>query len=218
MQSEKIVTNSFPKKAPSRNRVILRIENIVATMDTHTTIDLDQLLQHFSDIEKKSNFPGAITKFTKPKATLLIFSSGKIVLTGVRLEDHIPILVDKILKKFKQAGIEIEETPVVKIENMVGRADFATKINLDISSLVLERAIYEPEVFPGLIYKLKKPEKICFLIFSSGKVICTGANNLNSIKVSLKRLASQLKKNGLLGGDKAKTKSEKVPTEMLDLA
>ncbi|TFH29429.1 MAG: TATA-box-binding protein, partial [Promethearchaeota archaeon] len=160
MQAENILTNKLPRKGPTSNRVILQIENIVATINIHIPIDLNHLLQLFHDVEKKDNFPGVITKFTKPKATLLIFSSGKIVMTGVRLENHIPLIVEKILKKFKLAGIHAEETPEVKIENMVGRADFKTKINLDTSSLVLERAIYEPEVFPGLIYKVINPEKI----------------------------------------------------------
>ena len=217
MQAENILTNKLPRKGPTSNRVILQIENIVATINIHIPIDLNHLLQLFHDVEKKDNFPGVITKFTKPKATLLIFSSGKIVMTGVRLENHIPLIVEKILKKFKLAGIHAEETPEVKIENMVGRADFKTKINLDISSLVLERAIYEPEVFPGLIYKVINPEKICFLIFNSGKVICTGANNLTTIKNAIKRLASKLKSNGLLGEEVLNPESEKTPADMLDL-
>ncbi|MHA1619139.1 MAG: TATA-box-binding protein [Promethearchaeota archaeon] len=218
MEAEKIAKSpQFSQKKP-RNSVTLRIENIVATVTTNTTIDLDKLLLKYSDIERKNNFPGLITKFSKPKATLLIFSSGKIVLTGVKLEKHIPAIVEKILDKFDKAGIQIDGIPEVKIENLVGRTDFKTKINLDISSLILERAIYEPEVFPGLIYKLKKPEKICFLIFSSGKVICTGANNIKSMTVSLKDLASKLKKNGLIGGKKAEIKSEKAHKGLLDLS
>lgn len=216
MQAEKVVKKALHRKPKASNKVILRIENIVATINTHLYIDLKLLMEKFQDIEKKENFPGIITKFTKPKATLLIFSSGKIVVTGVRLDTHIPIIVEKTLKKLSQAGIELEEEPEVKIENMVGRADFNTKINLDISSLVLDRAIYEPEVFPGLIYKVTEPEKICFLIFNSGKVICTGANNLDTIKISLKNLATKLKENHLLG-QKEEDKPKTMDLDLLDL-
>jgi len=112
--------------------------------------------------------------------------------------------------------VELTEDPDVKIENMVGRADFRTKINLDISSLVLDRAIYEPEVFPGLIYKVVEPHKICFLIFNSGKVICTGASDLEIIKTSLKTLAQTLKQNSLLGFE-AEQKPEKLDLDLMDL-
>ncbi|MHA1776642.1 MAG: TATA-box-binding protein [Promethearchaeia archaeon] len=195
--SSEVLTSHSKPKLP--NKLILRIENIVATIDIHILLDLTLLTQKFKDIEPKDNFPGVITRFSKPKATLLIFSSGKIVVTGVRLESHLPIILEKTLKKLRKAGLVFNEEPEFHIENMVGRADFGTKINLDLSSISLESAIYEPEVFPGLIYKVSKPTKICFLIFSSGKVICTGANNLTDIQNSLKQLARYLKTHELLG-------------------
>ncbi|WP_457559526.1 TATA-box-binding protein [Candidatus Harpocratesius sp.] len=211
--------NSSTNERKTPNKLILRIENIVATINLHCPINLTILAEKFKDIEKKENFPGVITKFSKPKATLLIFSSGKIVVTGVRLEKHIPIIMEKTLKKLSLAGITLTSEPDIRIENMVGRADFQTKINLDLSSLMLERAIYEPEVFPGLIYKIPEPNKICFLIFSSGKVICTGANNLATIQSSLKKLAIQLKKNDLFNTGKLNSieNNTDADTEMLDL-
>ena len=65
-----------------KNRVTLRIENVVASVKVGTFIDLDKLLEKYKDIEKKDNFPGLVVKMKNPKATILIFSSGKMVATG----------------------------------------------------------------------------------------------------------------------------------------
>ncbi len=133
--------------------------------------------------------------------------------TGVRLPRNIPVVVKKIISKIEKADIDIKNEPIVKIENIVVRGDFHQSINLDITSLLLTSAIYEPEVFPGLIYKITDP-KICFLIFSSGKIIVTGSNDEEIIKKSVKKLAITLKKNGVLGDKK---NEEEDNLDLLDI-
>ena len=196
-----------------KNKVSLRIENVVASINLGCELPLDKILEKYKDIEKKNNFPGLVAKINKPKATVLIFASGKLVCTGVRLPRDIPIVVTKIIGRIKKAGIEIENEPIVKIENIVVRGDFHQSINLDITSLILDSAIYEPEVFPGLIYKIADP-KICFLIFSSGRIIATGSNNKDIIDKSVKKLAITLKNNGVLGDNGIK---EETDLDILDL-
>lgn len=183
-----------------KNKVSLRIENVVASINLGVQLPLEKILEKYKDIEKKNNFPGLVAKINNPKATILIFASGKLVCTGVRLPSQIPTVVNIIIKKIRKADIEIENDPIVKIENIVVRGDFHQSINLDITSLILDSAIYEPEVFPGLIYKIVDP-KICFLIFSSGRIIVTGSNSEDIIKKSVKILAVKLKKSGVLGDD-----------------
>jgi len=202
-----------PNSDSKKNKVSLRIENVVASINLRCKLPLDKILEKYKDIEKKNNFPGLVAKIDTPKATVLIFASGKLVCTGVRLPRNIPIVVTKIISRIKKAGIEIENEPIVKIENIVVRGDFHQSINLDITSLILDSSIYEPEVFPGLIYKIADP-KICFLIFSSGRIICTGSNNEDIIKKSVKKLAITLKNNGVLGDNGAK---EEVDLDILDL-
>ncbi|QEE15927.2 TATA-box-binding protein [Promethearchaeum syntrophicum] len=202
-------TSSISKK----NKVSLRIENVVASINLGIELSLEKILEKYKDIEKKNNFPGLVAKINIPKATILIFASGKLVCTGVRLPRDIPIVVSKIVGRIEKAGIKIEEEPIVKIENIVVRGDFHQSINLDITSLILDSAIYEPEVFPGLIYKIADP-KICFLIFSSGRIIVTGSNNEDIIKKSVKKLAITLKDNGVLGENGMK---EEKDLDILDL-
>ncbi len=209
-------TNKSQKTSSAPNKITLTVENIVASVNVNAFIDLSALLERYKDIEKKENFPGAIVKLIKPRATILIFSSGKLVITGVKLVKYISIIVEKTIRKLKEAGMEIHEEPTVSIENIVCRADFGCAINLDMTSLSLNSAIYEPEVFPGLIYKIVDPYKICFLIFSSGKVICTGAKDLDIIKSATKDLALDLKRNKVLGREKEKIE-KKLDLDLLDL-
>lgn len=197
-----------------KNKVSLRIENVVASINLGCELPLEKILDKYKDIEKKKNFPGLVAKIFSPKATILIFASGKLVCTGVRLPRNIPVVVKKIIGKIEKAGIKIEKEPIVKIENIVVRGDFHQSINLDITSLLLTSAIYEPEVFPGLIYKITDP-KICFLIFSSGRIIVTGSNNEDTIKKSVKKLAITLKKNGVLGDNKNKEEEDEL--DLLDI-
>ncbi|MHA1584696.1 MAG: TATA-box-binding protein [Promethearchaeota archaeon] len=196
--------NLGPIHTPVSNKlskISLRIENVVASVNLHTYIEIPALLEKYKDIEKKSNFPGVIVKLKQPKATILLFSSGKIVVTGVKMPKYIPIVVEKTIHKLQDAGIEILGDPEIKIQNIVCRADFGTKINLDKTALSLNSSVYEPEVFPGLIYKIKSPNSICFLVFNSGKVICTGAKHLSVIKKATKELGKALKKFDVLGGN-----------------
>lgn len=190
-----------------KNKVSLRIENVVASINLGCELPLEKILDKYKDIEKKKNFPGLVAKIFSPKATVLIFASGKMVCTGVRLPRNIPVVVKKIISKIEKADIDIKNEPIVKIENIVVRGDFHQSINLDITSLLLTSAIYEPEVFPGLIYKITDP-KICFLIFSSGRIIVTGSNDEEIIKKSVKKLAITLKKNGVLGDKEIKEEDE----------
>ena len=211
-----VKNNKHEKESKSnskKNKVSLRIENVVASINLGCELPLDKILEKYKDIEKKNNFPGLVAKIYRTKATILIFASGKLVVTGVRLPTQIPTVVDIIINKIKKADIEIENDPIVKIENIVVRGDFHQSINLDITSLILDSAIYEPEVFPGLIYKITDP-KICFLIFSSGRIIVTGSNNEDTIKKSVKKLAITLKNNGVLGDNKVK---EEADLDLLDL-
>jgi len=207
VQDQKTSSNS------KKDKVSLRIENVVASINLGLKLPLNKILEKYKDIEKKNNFPGLVAKINNPKATILIFASGKLVCTGVRLPRNIPIVVTKIISKIEKAGIEIEKKPIVKIENIVVRGDFHQSINLDITSLILNSAIYEPEVFPGLIYKVTDP-KICFLIFSSGRIIVTGSNDEDIIKKSVKKLAITLKNNGVLGDNGIK---EEKDLDILDL-
>lgn len=83
--------------------------------------------------------------------------------------------------------------PEVKVENIVASTSFAEKLDLDMISQSLEETEYEPEQFPGLVYRLKNP-KTATLLFRSGKANCTGAKNIEDVRKTIDIISEKLKK------------------------
>jgi transcription initiation factor TFIID TATA-box-binding protein len=172
----------------------LKIENIVASGAIAESIDLVLLSEKVENCElNKKRFPGAVYRIKEPKMASLIFSTGKIVLTGARNNKALTDGLAVVMKSVKGAGIETLKEPKVAINNMVCSYDLGKYINLNkvVVTLNVENIEYEPEQFPGLVYRIKDP-KIVVLIFSSGKIILTGGRNLEDIKKGLDVLKQTL--------------------------
>ena len=149
-----------------------KIENVVATvvMEITEKIDLNILAKKYVNAEyNPERFPGLVMRITEPKATFLIFSTGKMVVTGLRKAEEASPGVEKVIKKIKKAGIKVAN-PVITIQNIVASGDLHTQIDLNMAAIIMEFAMYEPEVFPGLIYRMQVPKTV-FLIFSTGRIV-----------------------------------------------
>jgi len=189
---------SVEKKKESNLKLDYKIENVVATvvMEITEKIDLNKIARKFEDVEyNPERFPGLVMRITDPKATFLIFSTGKMVITGLRRADEASPGVKKIIKSIKVAGINVSN-PEITIQNIVASGDLHTFIDLNMAAIVMENAMYEPEVFPGLIYRMKDPKTV-FLIFSTGKIVCTGAKNKESVKEAILNLNREVRELGI---------------------
>ncbi|WP_292370617.1 TATA-box-binding protein [Methanoregula sp. UBA64] len=172
----------------------LKIENIVASGAIAESIDLAALAENLENCElNKKRFPGAVYRIKNPKIAALIFSSGKIVMTGIRSPEGLTEGLKVIVNAMNSAGFPTLKEPQVVITNMVCSYDLARYINLNkvVVTLNLENTEYEPEQFPGLVFRIKDP-KIVVLIFSSGKLILTGGKNLEDIQKGLDILTQKL--------------------------
>jgi transcription initiation factor TFIID TATA-box-binding protein len=172
----------------------LKIENIVASGSVAGSIDLVAFSQKVENCElNKKRFPGAVYRIKDPKIASLIFSSGKIVLTGIRTHQALTDGLAVIMKSLKEAGVDTLKKPNVAVTNMVCSYDLGKYINLNKVAITLnvENIEYEPEQFPGLVYRIKDP-RIVVLIFSSGKIILTGGRNLEDIRKGLDLLEQKL--------------------------
>lgn len=162
---------------PTDHPFRIEIQNIVASINLHTTIDLETVAQELpASISVKyipDNFPGLVIKITDPKVTILIFSTGKGVITGVKEKQNLYKSLEILIEHLEAINIPVKDEPLITIQNMVASGDFQEPINLELAALTLDTSIYEPEVFPGLIYRMQDP-KIVFLLFQSGKFVCTG--------------------------------------------
>ncbi|RLE92079.1 MAG: TATA box-binding protein [Thermoprotei archaeon] len=133
----------------------------------------------------------------KPKTATLIFSSGKMVCTGAKSESDVYKAVKNIIKLLKNHGIEIKSEPIIEIQNIVASAKLRAQVDLEMAAFELEGAMYEPEQFPGLIYRMKEP-KVVLLIFSSGNIVCTGARKESQVKEAVDKIYEILKERGVL--------------------
>ncbi|XP_059161029.1 uncharacterized protein LOC131944443 [Physella acuta] len=152
-----------------------QLQNIVCTVNLACKLDLKTIALRARNAEyNPKRFAAVIMRIRDPRTTALIFSSGKMVCTGAKSEDQAKLAARKYARIVQKLGFPAKFQDF-KIQNMVGSCDVKFPIRLE--GLVLTHAqfsSYEPELFPGLIYRMVKP-RIVLLIFVSGKVVLTGA-------------------------------------------
>ncbi len=174
-------------------RPTIRIENIVATVILDQTLDLNLIESRVPNVSyQPDQFPGLILRLEKPKTTALIFKSGKMVVTGAKSTSQLIDAVKKIIRLLKKHGIKIVSKPRIQIQNIVASGDIDYYVNLEKAAYLLENSMYEPEQFPGLIYRMRNP-RVVLLIFSSGKMVITGAKEESEVEKAVHKIATRLK-------------------------
>ena len=174
----------------------IKVVNIVISTSLKHDIPLEKMAATLSNTEyNPEQFPGLVIRIKEPKTSALIFSSGKIVCTGARSLDKVEESIKKIIKSLEKIGIKITIKPEIVVQNIVASGSVGMDLNLNTLAMKLKNTEYEPEQFPGLVYKLIDPEvKATFLLFSNGKVVCTGTKSEAEVNKSLDKLIENLKK------------------------
>jgi transcription initiation factor TFIID TATA-box-binding protein len=179
----------------------VRIENVVASATLNQKIDLNAVVKGNPIVEyDPEKFPGLVYRLKKPKTAILIFRTGKMVCTGAKSSKEAKRAIKKVVRKLKKSGIIILDKPKTKIVNIVASGNLAGLIDLEQTAYSLSKTMYEPEQFPGLIYRAEEPQ-VVFLIFASGKIVCTGGRKEEDVFETIKKLHQELKKNGLISYD-----------------
>lgn len=130
-------------------------------------------------------FAAVIMRIRDPKTTALIFTSGKMVCTGAKSEEFSKDAAKKYAKAIKKVGFSVNMHDF-KIQNIVGSCDVGFPISLEgLQNDHDKFSTYEPEIFPGLIYRMLSP-KIVLLVFASGKIVLTGAKTKEDIYEAFK--------------------------------
>jgi len=178
----------------------IQIQNIVATAKISDSLDLNLLIKILPDIKyDHTRFPGVIYRLDVPKVTFLLFTTGKLVCTGAKTREDIEMGIHNLIEKLSDSELSITKNPTISIQNIVATYDLKTKMDLNFMSISfgLENIEYEPELFPGLVYRLFDP-KVVFLIFNSGKIVCTGGKSIEDAKSAVKSLKEDLSSFGLI--------------------
>ena len=172
-----------------------KLENLVVSVSIDQRINLEQFAKKAKEIEyDPDHFPGAIYRMKEPRVSALIFSSGKVNCTGARHWDEIPIIVKMLEKKFKEGGLKPKKIES-KVQNLVVSANLGYEVNIDVAATELDNVEYEPEQFPGLIFRVKEPKCVA-LVFTSGKINVVGAKEWEFIDKAIAHVDKALKEVG----------------------
>ncbi|MFP3064840.1 MAG: TATA-box-binding protein [Sulfolobus sp.] len=180
----------MPTEVPYK--AVVNIENIVATVTLEQQLDLYAMERSVPNVEyDPDQFPGLIFRLESPKVTSLIFKSGKMVVTGAKSTEELIKSVKRIIKTLKKYGMQLTGKPKIQIQNIVASANLHVIVNLDKAAFLLENNMYEPEQFPGLIYRMDDP-RVVLLVFSSGKMVITGAKREEEVHRAVKKIFDKL--------------------------
>jgi transcription initiation factor TFIID TATA-box-binding protein len=182
----------------AEHEAYINIENVVASATLNQKIDLNSIVRIFPGVDyRPQQFPGLVYRLMKPKTATLIFSSGKMVCTGAKSERQARKAVTKVVDELKRGGIVILGKPEIQIQNIVASAGLGGRIDLEKTTYSLKGTMYEPEQFPGLIYRMDDP-KVVILLFTSGKLVCTGAKKEAEIPRAIAKLKETLEEKRLI--------------------
>ena len=179
-------------------KAVIKIENVVASATLNQKVDLNAVVKGYPGVEyRPEQFPGLVFRLKRPKTATLIFNSGKMVCTGAKSEKEARRAVMKVIKELKKGGIIIISKPELKIQNIVASASLGGMVDLEKAAFTLGKTMYEPEQFPGLIYRMDEP-KVVILLFASGKLVCTGAKKEQDVYTAVQKLHMLLEEKSLI--------------------
>ncbi len=192
------MTTTKPKKESE-----YKIQNIVATTSLEKPVPLTKLARTQPNTEyNPETFPGLVLRVKEPKSAVLVFSSGNLVCTGTKSLSQVRKVIDEVIKQLKKVNVNVTIKPKITVQNIVASGTINLQLNLNYLALEMENTEYEPEQFPGLVYKLENPSAT-FLLFSNGKLVCTGTKNKKELEESMEKLLKNVKE-ALKGYKKAK--------------
>jgi len=179
----------------------IKVENVVASASLEHGIDLQAVVKAFPIVEYRPDvFPGLVFRTKRPRTANLVFRTGKMVCTGAKSEKEARRALKKVARKLKKTGMVIHGKLHIKIQNIVASVILGGKVDLEgfyeIGGKVDlgGRMMYEPEQFPGVIYRMEDPRTV-ILIFSSGKLVCTGAKKEEEVNQAVIKLRQELDEN-----------------------
>jgi transcription initiation factor TFIID TATA-box-binding protein len=181
-----------------KTEAIVHIQNVVASAALSQKVDLNAVVKSFPGVEyRPEQFPGLVFRLKRPKTATLIFNSGKMVCTGAKSEKEARRAIMTVAEELKKGGIIIISKPELKIQNIVASVILGGKVDLEKAVGKLGKTMYEPEQFPGLIYRMDEP-RVVILIFASGNLVVTGAKKEQDVYDAVHKLHVSLEEQDLI--------------------
>jgi transcription initiation factor TFIID TATA-box-binding protein len=180
-----------------KTKARINIQNVVASATLGQKVNLNAVMKSYPDTEYRPDlFPELVFRLKNPKTATLIFGSGKMICTGAKSGKESLRAIMNVVKELKMSGIVIVSKSDLKVVNIVASASLGGKVDLDAVS-TLRKTMYEPEQFPGLVYRMDEP-KVVILVFASGSLVCTGAKTEQEVYDSVHKLQEILEEQNLI--------------------
>lgn len=188
---ELINPDDFKQAAVSEDLILpsFELQNVVATFNLGVDhLDLRAIALEKAFIEyNPQKFAAATLRIREPRTTALAFASGNMVCTGAKTEAQSRLASRKYVRLLQKHGIPVSFRNF-KIQNIVASAEVPHTLKLlELSRSYGPYVSYEPDLFPGLVFRTTAP-KLVFLLFRSGKVVITGAKSRSEIESTFKTL------------------------------
>ncbi|KAH1024744.1 hypothetical protein HUJ05_004187 [Dendroctonus ponderosae] len=172
-QSGTTVENNdeMQQEAEAEPEVDIVINNVVCSFSVRCHLNLREIALNGTNVEyRKEN--GMITmKLRRPYTTASIWSSGKITCTGATSEDSAKLAARKFARCLQKLGFNVKFNNY-RVVNVLGTCSMPFAIRINSFSQQHREADYEPELHPGVTYKLQNP-RATLKIFSTGSVTVT---------------------------------------------
>ncbi len=164
----------------------MKIVNIVATAKVKKTFDLTILAKRITETESSPHTRWLKMRLKPENYYIAFYKSGKFLITGVNDFDLIDQIVKRVLAKLKEAGIDADlESVTIHNVVLVDEVDINTSLENVVRSFGDLQVSYEPEQFPGILYK--DEDGISYTLFASGKMIVTGLKNIDTVKTNIEK-------------------------------
>lgn len=171
----------------------ITIQNVVATAQMGG-LDLDVISKEL-DVPYPTSFPGIVVRNKTPRATMRIFKSGSAICVGAASSAQARQAIHAVYGMIKHR-CTLKAPPDVTIQNVVATANMGRPIDMMQAISSLSRSLYEPEMFPGMIYRMEHPRGT-ILLFASGRAVCVGASSEEGASNVLHELYVLLDTGGL---------------------
>ena len=163
---------------------MVEVVNIVASGSLGLEFDLEAVAEELAAIADydPDQYPGMYLRFGEDDPLITVYRTGKYIVTGADSEEEAQAIRERFLNLLADNGmIEEPEDEWFRIQNLVCTAELGESLNLNALAigLGLEKTEYEPEQFPGLIYRPPGADSVV-LLFASGRTVITGIPDLNA--------------------------------------
>jgi transcription initiation factor TFIID TATA-box-binding protein len=176
----------------------VKIENVVSAARIDGGLDLSLAAERLRSAGHEARrsgekFPGLTVRLRGSKATFLLFGTGKVICTGAASEGESLGAVHALISTLRALGVPCPQNVKAWVANIIASADIGFRVDLVRAAESLRRVIYEPQEFPGVIYRMSDPKAV-MLIFSTGRIVCTGTRSEEDVYRAIVNLAGRLSK------------------------